>query len=308
MARPKKNNADYFSHESEMRNDVKIKALRRKFSHTGYAVWNYLLEVLTDAEGFCTNWKELDIELYAADFDLDTAELTEIVNYCLKLGLLQLSNGKLYCENLTSSFESLMNKRGRNSTNPRVSEAETTQNESFGSRNPLNPRVSEAETHIVEKSKVEYSKEDYSSPRTREGASAPSEEEKEGIYKIFFWRNIVDPDGEYRKFLEHNSQYGWKLNNTPGKRAKAAREWVPESKGKRVSDVFLDVWSELYERIKKISPEIARDMLDAGSRLSVNNGAIVIHARKSVQNFLANNPQPEIMKLAAGNPVRFSWP
>ena len=100
MARPKKNNADYFSHESEMRNDVKIKALRRKFSHTGYAVWNYLLEVLTDAEGFCINWKELDIELYAADFDLDTAELTDIVNECIRLGLLNLKDGKLTCRNL----------------------------------------------------------------------------------------------------------------------------------------------------------------------------------------------------------------
>lgn len=95
MARPKKNNADYFSHESEMRNDVKVKALRRKFSHTGYAVWNYLLEVLTDAEGFSIKWEELDIELYAADFDLETTELIEIVDYCIRLGLLQKENGRL---------------------------------------------------------------------------------------------------------------------------------------------------------------------------------------------------------------------
>ena len=100
MARPKKNNADYFSHESEMRNDVKIKALRRKFSHTGYAVWNYLLEVLTDAEGFAIRWEELDIELYAADFDLDATELTEIVDECIRLDLLNLKDGKLTCRNL----------------------------------------------------------------------------------------------------------------------------------------------------------------------------------------------------------------
>lgn len=38
MARPKKNNAEYYTHDADMRNDMKIKALRRKFSHTGYAV------------------------------------------------------------------------------------------------------------------------------------------------------------------------------------------------------------------------------------------------------------------------------
>lgn len=305
MARPKKNNADYFSHESEMRNDVKIKALRRKFSHTGYAVWNYLLEVLTDAEGFAIRWEELDIELYAADFDLDTSELTDIVEYCLKLGLLQLDGNCLTCQNLTSSFASLLNKRGRNNG---VSEAETPQKQSFGSRNLSNTMVSEAETPIVEKSKVEYSKDNYSSPRTREGASAPNEEEKERIYEIFFWRNMKNPREELEKFLQHNTQYGWKLNNTPEKRRKAAYEWGPESKGDRVSKIFLDVWSELHERLKAVMPLVAKDMLDEGSRLTVNNGAIVIHARKSVQNYLANNPQPEIMKLAAGNPVRFSWP
>lgn len=308
MARPKKNNADYFSHESEMRNDVKIKALRRKFSHTGYAVWNYLLEVLTDAEGFSIKWEELDIELYAADFDLDTSELTEIVNYCMKLGLLQISDGMLHCENLTSSFESLMNKRGRSSNNPRVSDAETPQNGSFGSRNPSNPRVSDAETHIVEESKVEYSKEDYSSPRTRESASAPSEEERNELYEIFFWKNFKDPAGEHQKFLQHNDKYGWKLNDTPQKRQKAAGEWTPEVKGERVAPKFLEAWYAIWKRIVVLHPEIAEDMLDPGSRLSVNNGAIVIHARKSVLAYLANKPQPEIVNLALGNPIRFTWP
>jgi hypothetical protein len=31
MARPLKNNADYFPHDNDMRNDEKILALRRKF-------------------------------------------------------------------------------------------------------------------------------------------------------------------------------------------------------------------------------------------------------------------------------------
>ena len=31
MARPKKNNADYFSHDNDMRNDERIIALIRKF-------------------------------------------------------------------------------------------------------------------------------------------------------------------------------------------------------------------------------------------------------------------------------------
>ena len=304
---------NYFSHDSNARDDEKILAMRIDLGWEAYGLYWALIEMLRDASDYMlkANFKVLAFSLHT------TPELIEqiICNY----GLFCLTDDSqsFFSSSLTKRMEEkeVLSKKRRASAGNRW--GKTTDSDANAEQNDANAMQMHSKSDAnamqmhpqskVKESKVKESK-DYSSPRTREGAFAPSEEEKEGIYKIFFWRNIVDPDGEYRKFLEHNSQYGWKLNNTPGKRAKAAREWVPESKGKRVSDVFLDVWSELYERMKNICPEIARDMLDAGSRLSVNNGAIVIHARKSVQNFLANNPQPEIMKLAAGNPVRFSWP
>lgn len=50
MARPQKNNADYFSHDNSMRNNRKIKALRTKHGVFGYGVWCMLLEYLTSCE------------------------------------------------------------------------------------------------------------------------------------------------------------------------------------------------------------------------------------------------------------------
>ncbi|MBL4705443.1 MAG: DUF4373 domain-containing protein [Flavobacteriales bacterium] len=44
MARPLKNNADYFSHDNNMRNDKKILAVRRKYGSDGYSVWCMILE------------------------------------------------------------------------------------------------------------------------------------------------------------------------------------------------------------------------------------------------------------------------
>jgi len=105
MARPTKHNADYFSHDTAMRDDPKIKALRRKYSHKGYSIWNMLLELLTSKEYFEYEWNELNIELLAPDFDIDTDELNEIVSYCIKIGLLQITNGYLHCEKLTFRLE-----------------------------------------------------------------------------------------------------------------------------------------------------------------------------------------------------------
>jgi hypothetical protein len=105
MARPTKHNADYFSHDVSMRDDPKIKALRRKYSHTGYSVWNMILELLTSIEYFEYEWNELSIELLAPDFDIDAEQLDEIVNYCIKLKLLQITNGYLHCDRLTFRLE-----------------------------------------------------------------------------------------------------------------------------------------------------------------------------------------------------------
>lgn len=91
MAKPIKQCAEYFYHDADMRNDIKIKALRRKYGTEGYAVWNFLLETLTDSDGFKMCFSPLEQELLAADFEISTDRLTEIVDYCCRLDLLQRS-------------------------------------------------------------------------------------------------------------------------------------------------------------------------------------------------------------------------
>jgi hypothetical protein len=113
MARPKKNNAAYFSHDAGMRNDLKVKAIRNKFGNDGYAVWCMLLEVLTESENFECAFDELSKELLAADFNVTSSELTEIVYYCVILKLLVIDGDKLYSNNLKKRFKPLVDKRQR---------------------------------------------------------------------------------------------------------------------------------------------------------------------------------------------------
>jgi hypothetical protein len=64
-----------------------------------------LLELLTSNEYFEYEWTELNIELLGPDFDCDADEIKEIVNYCISLNLLQITNGYLHCDNLTKRLE-----------------------------------------------------------------------------------------------------------------------------------------------------------------------------------------------------------
>ncbi|MCM1066830.1 MAG: DUF4373 domain-containing protein [Muribaculaceae bacterium] len=113
MARQNKNDAVYFPHDADMRNDIKVKALRRNFSHTGYAVWCFLLEALTDSEDFEIEYTEISQELLAADFDVPVEKLREIVDYSVKIGLLQHEGEKIFSNAHKARFAPLLEARER---------------------------------------------------------------------------------------------------------------------------------------------------------------------------------------------------
>jgi len=118
MARPIKNNAEYFSHDADMRNDLRIKAIRNKFGLEGYAIYCMLLESLTDSDGFALSFNVSDIELLAADFGITTTYLKKCIDYMLKIKLLQIvksNTGEVYikCDTLIKRFSGLLSKRKR---------------------------------------------------------------------------------------------------------------------------------------------------------------------------------------------------
>ena len=111
MSRPQKINALYFAHDADMRNDVKVKALRRRFGHTGYAVWNYLLEALTDSDDFEIEYTPLNRELYAADFDLSTDKLDDILEYMAAVGLITNNEGVVYSTSLKQRLQGVADRK-----------------------------------------------------------------------------------------------------------------------------------------------------------------------------------------------------
>ena len=115
MARPIKNNADYFPHDADMRNDPKIKAIRRKFGQLhGYAMYVMLLEYLSDKDYFKVKLSDLEYELIAGDFGIDDpVQVKEFVSYACMLDLFQMDDDVLSCRSLLDRMDSLLIKRKR---------------------------------------------------------------------------------------------------------------------------------------------------------------------------------------------------
>ena len=77
---------------------------------------------------------------------------------------------------------------------------------------------------------------------------APDQKERNDLYLILFWRNVVNPHHEIGKFWEYNETRRWKALNTPSKRLKAVTEWQPTDTNPRVRPEFLDMWYKVYKK------------------------------------------------------------
>lgn len=156
MARPKKNNADYFSHDNDMRNDRKIKALRTKYGITGYAVWCMLLEFLTSENDNQMKDDPVEFELVAGDFGVSVTEINDIISFCHRLGLLIREEGVLYSPSLKSRLNPVYEKRKRNNCrrNTVKKDAPDTENDNI-SEEPKESTSKEKQTDVDQ---IDYKK------------------------------------------------------------------------------------------------------------------------------------------------------
>lgn len=244
MARQKNNDnggADYFSHDIDMRNDIKVKAMRRKFSHTGYAVWCFMLEYLTDCTNFEFEYDEVSQELLASDFDVPVAELREIIDYSVKIGLLQHEDGKIFSAAHKRRFVRMLEVRqrraeaarrnGRKGGNPNFKKGQP--NPYYRTTESVmedNPNITEQITEdnpIVEQSNVEHSrvKKQKETPKgekkTASRFSAPTVDEVRAYAQEKGYS--IDPE----HFVDYYTSNGWRVGRNPMKDWRATvRTWA----------------------------------------------------------------------------------
>lgn len=113
MARPPKNNCDYFPHDAGMRDHPKVKAIRSKFGIQGYALWSMLIEYLTACDGNTFKYSDMQMELLAGDFGVSATEIRNVLDYCITLELLFNKNGFINSDSLDERLAPVYEKRGR---------------------------------------------------------------------------------------------------------------------------------------------------------------------------------------------------
>jgi len=113
MARPQKNNADYFPHDNNMWSDRKIVALRNRFGLIGYAVWNLLLETLCESENFEITFDESEAELLANFWGIEPEKLKEMLTLMERLKLIEKDGDLLWSNRLRDRLKPVLDERER---------------------------------------------------------------------------------------------------------------------------------------------------------------------------------------------------
>lgn len=121
MSRPLKNNADYFSHDTNLRNHRKVKALMNETANMpeltkrdGYAFWCMILEYLTGMDGHEFELSPPEISYFAAEIELSLENTTQLLNFCVQIELLQKDEMNfISSQNLMERLSGLYSKRKR---------------------------------------------------------------------------------------------------------------------------------------------------------------------------------------------------
>ena len=208
----------WFKHQSDARNSLKLRKVRRKYGADGYAIYWFCLEAIAyevDKDNLTFDLKE-DAETIGFELCIQEKAVEEIMTFMVSIGLFESSNNVITCLKLAESMDKSMT----NSPKMRAW---------LGDRNlPVEPTsvmtlpdnaktCPELEVEVEVEVEVEKIKKTsrFTPPSLQDVINYCSER-----------KNYVDPQG----FIDHYSASGWMRGKTKIKDWKACvRTWEKNS-------------------------------------------------------------------------------
>jgi len=138
MARPRKNNADYFSHDANARHDLKLKSLEAELGLGGYALYFKMLEILAGSDFY-----EIDISKpyiigsLPSDLGCTKQEFDDFLQLTLTLELLKKKESRIYSPGLKKRLAGLDRIRAMDRNRKSENEYDKTAAPDFPSGKPL---------------------------------------------------------------------------------------------------------------------------------------------------------------------------
>lgn len=240
MARYTKKGLDYFSHDTNMQDDIKVKLLLAKYKLEGYGVFNLLLENLYKESYFLTINEDY-LLLFSSQINYTIEKLTEMIEYMVEKGLFNRglynkysvltsdrtqTNYILACSRRKEIY--LIEEYTLIDPDNIMSEYDKKHSKIiYVSINDINGNINDLNVHKKKQSKVNKSKVNKSKERGEKISS-----HKDKIIIQTYWRdntippmldwvlgemklcNFPDPEIESEKFYNYYESNGWVIGNS----------------------------------------------------------------------------------------------
>ncbi len=96
---------NYFKHDSNAHDDIKIKAIIKKYGLEGYGRYWYLVEILREQEAYKIELSEENYESLAEGMKCETNQAKDYINYLIKVKLLLNSNNLIHSARLDRDMD-----------------------------------------------------------------------------------------------------------------------------------------------------------------------------------------------------------
>ena len=224
MARHTKKGLDYFSHDTNMQGDIKVKLLLAKYKLEGYGIFNMILEDLYK-ESFYLEVTDDYLLLFSSYVNYTIEKLTEVIEYMVEKDL--------FSRELYNEYSILTSERtqanyilacGRRKEIILVEEFMLVNPENimsdydkkntdiiYVSINDENVSINENKVDINKQIKVNKSKVNKKRGRKNSAHSGMIIPEVEQIAAEIREQGLSDPEGESEKFYNYYNANGWMI-------------------------------------------------------------------------------------------------
>jgi hypothetical protein len=205
--------AYYFSHDANAHKDPKVLKLRMKFGWEGYGIYWAIIETLREQPEY--KWKANDKALLSYTFANGEPIVTDIVDHCIEIGLLENDGTHIYSQSLLKRMEKYENKRkkrveaGKKGAQKRWGDNDSKDNHKQSDSNAISTPI--AKNGKGKESKVKESKDIYTPEFEEFWKVYPRKIEKKQAATKFRAKikqhnlsTIVEGTKAYVQFLEEN--------------------------------------------------------------------------------------------------------
>lgn len=277
MASITKTGLSYYTIDTDRYQDRRIKRLKKSFGCQGIAVYDYILCEIYRVQGCGSEWDEDTAFDVAEYFGLKESLVEEIVKYCGAVGLFDkelLSGGIITSAAIQRRYLEMCSRAKRTNVVipekyklPNLSEKTAILPEEMPilpekTGNPPNYSGSSPNTRAIEKEKESIIVNENNNSLSL-SLSQPSEskefdkllaQQRENIFRIFFFKNFCKPEQEVENFLTHYAANGWRRSGgiaikTGEQLLACARQWNQKSEKMRFDGDLLNRYKAFYDAV-----------------------------------------------------------